>query len=156
MSETESIEILLVEDNPGDVHLAREAFRDAEVSNRLNWVSNGIEALAFLRREGRHSAAPRPDVVLLDLKMPRKDGREFLEELRRDEAFDSMPVVVLTSSFAEEDRLKAVQLRANAFLTKPLDLDDFVAIARSIYQMVQTSSRSCSGTPVFRNRGEIR
>ena len=137
MSARKCIEILLVEDNPGDVRLAREAFRDANVAGNLHWVTNGDDALAYLRRQGPHVAAPRPDLVLLDLKLPRKDGREFLAELRADSDLKDLPVVVLTSSSSEEDRLRVSQLQANAFLTKPFDLDSFVEIARSIDRFYQ-------------------
>jgi CheY-like chemotaxis protein len=153
MSARKTIEILLVEDNPGDVRLAREAFRDADVAGNLNWVTSGDDALAFLRREGPHATAPRPDLILLDLKLPRKDGREFLAELRADAVLKDFPVVVLTSSSSEEDRLRVSQLQANAFLTKPFDLDSFVEIARSIDRFYQNLSagnvRAAAG--VFRD-----
>jgi CheY-like chemotaxis protein len=142
MSARTAIDILLVEDNPGDVRLAREAFRDAQVPSRLNWVTNGADALAYLRREGAHAAAERPDLILLDLKLPRKDGREFLQELRGDASLQHLPVVVLTSSFAEEDMMRVAEFRANAYLTKPFDMDSFVDIARSIDRFWQTISHN--------------
>ncbi len=140
MSARKAIDILLVEDNPGDVRLTLEAFRDAQVPNQLNWVTNGVDALAYLRREGAHVGATCPDLILLDLKLPRKDGREFLQELRADRALQHLPVVVLTSSFAEEDMVRASESRANAYLTKPFDMDSFVEIARSIDRFWQTIS----------------
>lgn len=140
MSARKVIDILLVEDNPGDVRLAREAFRDAQIPNLLNWVTNGVDALAYLRREGPHAQALPPDLILLDLKLPRKDGREFLQELRSDSALQHLPVVVLTSSFDEEDMIRVTQFRANAYLTKPFDMDSFVDIARSIDRFWQTIS----------------
>ncbi|HAM72098.1 MAG TPA: response regulator [Verrucomicrobiales bacterium] len=147
MSARKSIEILLVEDNPGDVRLAREAFRDAAVDGRLTWVTDGDAALAFLRREGVHAGASRPDVVLLDLKLPRKDGREFLAELRGDAALRDIPVLVLTSSSSDEDRLRVTELRADAFLTKPFDLDAFVEIARSVDRFCRSTSPSGAPGP---------
>jgi CheY-like chemotaxis protein len=126
------IEILLIEDNPGDARLALEAVRDAKVRNHLNWVSDGVEALAFLRREGKHAHAPRPDLILLDLNLPRRDGREVLAEIKADERLKLIPVVVLTTSQAEEDILRAYHLQANCYLTKPVDLDQFLNVVRSI------------------------
>jgi CheY-like chemotaxis protein len=126
------IEVLLVEDDPGDVLLIREAFADNKVHNNLNVVSDGEQALAYLRHEGEYAGSLRPDLVLLDLNLPRKDGREVLAEVKGDERLRSIPVVVLTTSEAEEDVLKSYQLHANAYVTKPVDFERFVAIVRQI------------------------
>jgi CheY-like chemotaxis protein len=126
------IEILLVEDNPGDVVLTEEALRDAKVRNHLSVAADGVEALAILRREGKHAGVPRPDLILLDLNLPRKSGREVLEEIKRDEALSSIPVVVLTTSQADQDILESYRLRANAYVTKPVDLEQFLRVVRSI------------------------
>jgi two-component system, chemotaxis family, response regulator Rcp1 len=126
------IEILLVEDNPGDARLAIEALREAKVGNRLNVVQDGVEAVAFLRKEGRHAQAPRPDLVLLDLNLPKKDGREVLAEIKADADLKRIPVVVLTTSKAEQDILKMYELHANCYITKPVDLDQFMNVVRSI------------------------
>lgn len=132
VSESKPIEILLVEDNSGDARLAREALRDAKVRNNLTWISDGAEALAFLRRQGKYSAAPRPDLILLDLNLPRKDGREVLTEIKADDKFKRIPVVVLTTSQAEEDVLRAYHLNANCYITKPVDLDQFMKVVKTI------------------------
>ena len=129
-----SIEILLVEDNPGDVRLTQEALKDAKVLNNLHVVEDGVEAMAFLRQEGKHADAPRPDVILLDLNLPKKDGREVLAEIKADPALMCIPVVVLTTSQAEEDILKSYNLHANCFVTKPVDLDQFIRVVQSIEQ----------------------
>lgn len=126
------IEVLLVEDNPGDVRLTREALRDGKVHNNLSVAPDGVEALAFLRREGKYAEAPRPDVILLDLNLPRKDGREVLEEIKGDPALRNIPVVILTSSEAERDIAQAYALHANCYVTKPVDLDQFIHVVRSI------------------------
>lgn len=126
------VEVLLVEDNPGDVRLTREALREGKVQNNLNVTPDGVEALRYLRREGPYADAPRPDVILLDLNLPRKDGREVLEELKADPALMNIPVVVLTSSQAEQDILRAYQLRANCYITKPVDLEQFIHVVQSI------------------------
>jgi len=126
------IEVLLVEDNPGDVRLTREALKDGKVSNNLSVAQDGVEALRFLRREGEYAAAPRPDVVLLDLNLPRKDGREVLQEMKQDRSLRTIPVVVLTSSDAERDIVGAYELQANCYITKPVDLDQFITAVRSI------------------------
>lgn len=126
------IEILLVEDNPGDVRLTVEALRDARVRNRLHVAADGVEALDFLRRADRHPTAPRPDLILLDLNLPRKDGREVLDEIKRDDALRHIPVVVLTTSQAEQDVLATYRLRANAYVTKPVDLEQFLTVIQSI------------------------
>jgi two-component system, chemotaxis family, response regulator Rcp1 len=126
------IEVLLVEDNPGDVRLTREALKDGKVCNHLSVVPDGVEAMRFLRREGPYGEAPRPDVILLDLNLPKKDGREVLEEVKGDPALRAIPVVVLTSSEAERDIARAYALHANCYITKPVDLDQFIHVVRSI------------------------
>jgi len=126
------IEILLVEDNPGDARLTREALRDAKVRNHLYVVPDGVEALAFLQRQGKHAAAPKPDLILLDLNLPKKDGREVLEEIKQNDEFRHIPVVILTTSQAEKDIIESYRLRANAFVTKPVDLEQFLKVVRSI------------------------
>jgi chemotaxis family two-component system response regulator Rcp1 len=126
------IEILLVEDNPGDVRLTREALAEAKVRNNLAVANDGVEALAYLRRESPHEGATRPDLVLLDLNLPRKDGREVLAEIKADPDLRRLPVVVLTTSTAEQDILESYNLYANCYITKPVDLDQFLAIVTSI------------------------
>ncbi|EPX60231.1 Two-component system response regulator [Cystobacter fuscus DSM 2262] len=126
------IEILLVEDNPGDVRLTIEALKEGKVSNRLSVARDGVEALAFLRREGAHANAPRPDLILLDLNLPRRDGREVLAEIKADARLRRIPVVVLTTSKAEEDILRTYDLHANCYINKPVDLDQFISVVRSI------------------------
>ncbi len=133
MSETgKPIEILLVEDNPGDARLAREALRDSKIRNSLSHAKDGLEALAFLRREGAHADAPRPDLILLDLNLPRMDGRELLAEIKRDADLKRIPVVILTISENEEDVLRTYNLHANCYITKPLDLGQFLKVVKSI------------------------
>ena len=127
-----SVEILLVEDNPGDVRLTEEAFKDGKIRNNLSVVGDGIEALAFLRREGRYRNSPHPDLILLDLNMPRKDGRDVLEEIKQDPALKRVPVVILTTSTAEQDILKTYDLHANCYISKPVDLEQFMTIVKSI------------------------
>jgi CheY-like chemotaxis protein len=127
-----AIEIMLVEDNPGDVRLTREALKEAKVRNSLSVAGDGVEAMAFLRREGTHSTAPRPDIILLDLNLPRKDGRQVLAEIKADPELRRLPVVILTTSKAEEDILKTYDLHANCFITKPVDFDQFVKVVHSI------------------------
>jgi CheY-like chemotaxis protein len=126
------IEVLLVEDDPGDVLLIKEAFDFNKVHNNLNVVNDGEQALAYLRREGEYAGSLRPDLVLLDLNLPRKDGREVLAEVKADETLRAIPIVVLTTSEAEEDVLKSYQLHANAYVTKPVDFERFVSIVRQI------------------------
>ena len=129
---TRSIEILLVEDNPGDARLTLEAMREAKVQNRMHVVEDGVEAMEFLRRQGRFADAPRPDLILLDLNLPRKDGRAVLAEVKSDPGLKRIPVVILTTSQAEEDVLRAYDLNANCYVTKPLDLEQFMKIVRLI------------------------
>ncbi len=124
--------ILLVEDNAGDVRLTREALREGKVRNNLAVASDGIEAVAYLRKEGEYADAVRPDLILLDLNLPRKDGREVLQEIKADPALRNIPVVVLTSSQAEEDIVRAYDLHANCYVTKPVDLDQFIRVVESI------------------------
>jgi CheY-like chemotaxis protein len=127
-----SIEVLLVEDSPGDVRLTKEAFREANGEIRLHVASDGIEAMAFLRQEGAHANAPRPDFILLDLNLPRMDGREVLAEIKNDDLLKTIPTIILTTSSAEEDIVKSYQLQANCYLSKPVQLDDFESVVRSI------------------------
>jgi chemotaxis family two-component system response regulator Rcp1 len=129
---SKNIEILLVEDNPADVRLAQEAFKDAKVHNVLYTVGDGVEAMAFLRREGKYADAPRPDLILLDLNLPKKDGREVLAEIKIDEHLKLIPVVILTVSKAEEDILKTYNLHANCYITKPIDFEQFMRVVKGI------------------------
>jgi chemotaxis family two-component system response regulator Rcp1 len=126
------IEILLVEDNPGDVRLTREALKDAKVANTLHVVEDGVSALDFLHRRPPFIEAPRPDLILLDLNLPRKNGREVLEEIKSDKRFKAIPVVILTTSQAEEDVLRAYNLHANCYITKPVDFTQFTTIVKTI------------------------
>lgn len=128
----ESIEILLVEDNPGDVRLTVEALKDSKVHTRLHVVSDGVEAMNYLRRHGQYSDMPRPDIVLLDLNLPRKDGRQVLQEIKEDEDLRRIPVVILTTSDDEHDILKSYDLHANCYITKPIDLRQFATIVKAI------------------------
>jgi two-component system, chemotaxis family, response regulator Rcp1 len=128
------IEILLVEDNPGDVRLTKEALKDAKVRNTLHVAMDGVEALAFLRKQGKHAAVPRPDLILLDLNLPKKNGREVLEEIKNDDALRHIPVVILTTSQAERDIAESYRLHANAYVTKPVDLEQFLTVVKSIEQ----------------------
>jgi two-component system, chemotaxis family, response regulator Rcp1 len=136
-----SIEVLLVEDNPADVRLTREVLENGEGDTRLSVVQDGEEAMAFLRQEGEYADCPRPHLVLLDLNLPRKDGREVLEELKTDRDLCRIPVVVLTTSAAESDISRSYELHANCFITKPLDLDDFFSVVRSIKDFWLASAR---------------
>ncbi len=126
------VEILLVEDNPGDVRLTREAFKEAKIVNNLHTVADGVEALAFLRREGRYASSPRPDLMLLDLNLPRKDGREVLAEVKTDPDLRRIPIVILTTSKAEEDILKTYDLHANCYIVKPVDFERFIDVVKMI------------------------
>jgi CheY-like chemotaxis protein len=126
------IEVLLVEDDPGDVLLIREALEDHEVRNRLSVVNDGVEAMAYLRRQGGYAEARRPDLVLLDLNLPRMNGAEVLEQLKTDPALSLIPVVILTTSEAEEDILRSYKLHANAYVTKPVDYDRFTQTVHKI------------------------
>jgi two-component system, chemotaxis family, response regulator Rcp1 len=127
-----AFEVLLVEDSPGDVRLTREAFKDAKVHINLRVASDGAEAIDFLRREGKYADVPRPDLILLDLNLPKKSGREVLEEIKEDPVLMSIPVVILTTSASEQDILRSYLLHANCFITKPVDLDGFLKVVKSI------------------------
>ena len=131
-TDAEPIEVLLVEDSPGDVRLTREAFKDAKVHINMHVSSDGMQAMAFLKREGEHANAPRPDMILLDLNLPKKDGREVLEEIKESPTLKSIPVVILTTSASEEDILRSYRLHANCYITKPVDLDGFLKVVKSI------------------------
>ena len=126
------IEILLVEDSPSDTELTVEALREAKLRNHLSTVQDGVQAMEFLHRQGPFAHAPRPDVILLDLNLPRKDGRQVLAEIKADERLKAIPVVVLTTSRAEQDVLRAYQLNANCYITKPVDFDQFLEVVRAI------------------------
>ncbi len=126
------VEILLVEDNPGDVRLTIEALREGKVRNHLNVATDGVEAMAFLHRDGKYTDAVRPDLILLDLNLPRKDGRQVLAEIKADKALRTIPVVVLTTSKADEDIIRSYNLHANCYVTKPVDLDQFITVVKSI------------------------
>ena len=136
MSEREksaaAVEILLVEDNPGDVRLTKEALKEGKVYSNLHTVKDGVEAMEFLRRKGKYKEVPRPDIILLDLNLPKKDGREVLEEIKTDDDLKRIPVVVLTTSKAEEDVLRTYNLHANCYVTKPVDLEQFIVVVKSI------------------------
>ena len=125
-------EILLVEDNPGDVRLVQEALRESKIINQLHAVSDGKEALAFLRKQGSYANSRRPDLILLDLNLPRKDGREVLSEIKADPDLRRIPVVIVTSSKAEDDILKSYNHHANCYITKPLDLEKFIEVVKAI------------------------
>ncbi len=126
------IEILLVEDNPGDARLAKEALNDSKLNNRLHWVEDGEEAMKFLLKQDAFGNSPRPDLILLDLNLPKKDGREVLMDIKSNENLKRIPVVVLTISKAEEDILRSYNLHANCFITKPIDLTQFIKVVKSI------------------------
>lgn len=126
------LEILLVDDNPGDVRLTTEALREAKVINTIHVAGDGEAAMAFLRKEGEHASAPRPDVILLDLNLPKKDGRDVLQDIKNSAEFRQIPVVVLTTSSAERDIVRSYELAANCYITKPVDLDQFLAAVRAI------------------------
>lgn len=132
MGTLKPIEILLVEDSPGDARLTKEALKDSKVANHITVAEDGIEAMALLRREGEYAEAVRPDLILLDLNLPRKDGRQVLAELKADEGLRSIPVIILTTSQAEEDIIRTYNLHANCYITKPVDLDQFLKVVRTI------------------------
>ncbi len=134
MDDGKIIDILLVEDNHGDVRLAQEALKESKVRNRLYVAEDGVEAVAFLRRKGKYADVPRPDLILLDLNLPRKSGREVLSEIKNDEDLKEIPVVVLTVSRAEEDIIRCYKDHANCYVTKPLDFNDFMEVTKSIDQ----------------------
>lgn len=132
ITDTRPVEILLVEDSPSDAELALEALREAKVRNHLSHVEDGVEAMRFVRRQGEYAQAPRPDLILLDLNLPRKDGREVLSEIKADEELRSIPVVVLTTSRAEQEVLRTYKLQANCYITKPVDFEQFLQLVRSL------------------------
>ena len=140
-----AVEILLVEDNPGDVRLTRETLKDSKLLNHVSVANDGVEAMAFLRREGKYAEAIHPDLILLDLNLPKKDGREVLAEIKADAQLRRIPVVILTTSSAEQDILQMYDLHANCYITKPVNLDQFSAIVRAIedfwFVMVQLPSK---------------
>ena len=140
------IELLLVEDSEPDVRLTMEALREAKVRNRLSVVEDGVEALAFLRREGSYADAPRPDLILLDLNLPRKDGRQVLQEIKNDDTLMRIPVVILTTSKTEEDVLRAYNLHANCYITKPVDFNRFMDVVKSIEDFWLTVVRLPNGS----------
>jgi chemotaxis family two-component system response regulator Rcp1 len=131
-SDAEPLEVLLVEDSPGDVRLTREAFKDAKVHINLHVATDGIEAMAFLGCKGKYADVPRPDLILLDLNLPKKDGREVLQEIKETPALKSIPVVILTTSDSDEDILRSYRLHANCYITKPVGLDGFLKVVHSI------------------------
>jgi chemotaxis family two-component system response regulator Rcp1 len=131
-ADAEAVEVLLVEDSPGDVRLTREAFKDAKVHVNLHVASDGMQAMAYLNHEGEHVNAPRPDMILLDLNLPKKDGREVLDEIKQSPTLKTIPVVILTTSASEADILRSYWLHANCYITKPVGLDGFLDVVRSI------------------------
>ncbi|MGN6189923.1 MAG: response regulator [Conexibacter sp.] len=133
-----AIDVLLVDDDPGDTLMIREAFEHNKVKNALACVADGVQAMQYLRREGEYENAPRPDLILLDLNLPRKDGREVLAEIKSDPVLATIPVVVLTTSHAEEDVLRSYQLHANAYVTKPVDFERFIEVVRQIDEFFVT------------------
>lgn len=132
LAEMMPADILLVEDNPGDIRLTKEALKEGKISNTLNIVMDGVEAMTFLRQEGKYVDAKRPDIILLDLNLPKKDGREVLQEIKSDPSLKRIPVVILTTSRAEEDIIKSYDLHANCYITKPVDFEKFVNVVKSI------------------------
>ncbi len=126
------VQILIVEDNPADARLVREVMRDSKVINEIHWVPDGVEALAYLRRQGKYADAPRPNLIFLDLNMPRKDGREVLHDVKADEELRRIPVVVMTSSQAEEDVARAYDQHANCYVRKPIDFEQFHAVVKTL------------------------
>ncbi len=135
------INVLLVEDSPGDVRLTQEAFRDANPSIKLHVASDGVEAMAFLQREGAHAKSPRPDLILLDLNLPKMDGREVLAHIKEDDNLRTIPTVILTTSEAEADIVKSYQLQANCYLSKPVQLASFEALVKSINDFWLTKAK---------------
>jgi two-component system, chemotaxis family, response regulator Rcp1 len=134
-------EVLLVEDSPGDVRLTREAFREADESIHLSVASDGVEAVAFLRQEGLHVDAPRPDLILLDLNLPKMDGREVLAQIKKDDSLKMIPTLILTTSDAEADIARSYQLQANCYLSKPVELDAFESLVKSISDFWLTKAK---------------
>ena len=142
------LEVLLIEDNPGDVRLTQEAFRDANMHVRLHVASDGVEAMAFLRHEETYAHAPRPDMILLDLNLPKMDGREVLDRIKKDDDLKTIPTMILTTSEAETDILKSYQLQANCYLTKPITLGAFESLVKSINEFWMTKVRLPQQRPV--------
>ena len=136
-----AMEVLLIEDSPGDVRLTQEVFRDANMGVHLSVASDGVEAMAFLRREGAHADAPRPDLILLDLNLPRMDGREVLVQIKADERLKAIPTVILTTSETEADICKSYQLQANCYLCKPVQLEAFESLVRSVNDFWLTKAK---------------
>jgi two-component system, chemotaxis family, response regulator Rcp1 len=128
----QAVQILIVEDNPADARLVREVMRDSKIMNEIHWVPDGVEALAFLRKQGKYTTVPRPSLIFLDLNMPRKDGREVLREIKADPVFRSIPVVVMTSSQAEEDIARAYDQHANCYVRKPIDFQQFHEVVKAL------------------------
>ena len=136
-----TLEVLLVEDSPGDVRLTQEAFRDAKTSINLHVATDGVAAMAFLRHEGDHSRAPRPDFILLDLNLPKMDGREVLAHIKDDDSLKTIPTIILTTSDAEADILKSYQLQANCYINKPVQLEAFEAIVKNVNHFWLTTAK---------------
>jgi CheY-like chemotaxis protein len=136
-----TVEVLLVEDNPGDVRLTQEAFREANRAVHLHLAADGVEAMAFLRHQGIHTNAPRPDLILLDLNLPKMDGRELLAKIKQDDSLKSIPTVILTTSESESDILRCYQLQANCYLNKPVELDEFESLVKSVDEFWLTRVR---------------
>jgi chemotaxis family two-component system response regulator Rcp1 len=132
LSQSKPIEILLVEDSPSDAALTIEALKAGKIANRLTHVEDGVEAMDFLRRRGKYADAARPDLIMLDLNLPRKDGRDVLEEIKTDQNLKIIPIIVLTTSRADEDILRSYELNANCYITKPVDFDHFIGVVKSI------------------------
>ena len=134
MSDAKPIEILLVEDSPSDAKLTKEALKEGKIANNLNHVIDGVEAMEYLRQKGRFTKAKRPDLIMLDLNLPRKDGREVLRELKNDPLLKTIPIIVLTTSRADKDILQSYELNANCYITKPVDFPNFIDVIKSIEQ----------------------
>jgi CheY-like chemotaxis protein len=147
------VRILLVEDNPGDVRLTQEAFQENKIRNELHVARDGLEAMAFLQRTGPYSNAPRPDIILLDLNLPRMDGREVLEEVKADPDLKSIPVVILTTSKAEEDIVRTYNLHANCYINKPVDLEQFICVVKAIESFWLTIVMLPSGHMIAAGQG---
>ena len=127
-----AVKILLIEDNPGDVRLTIEALKEAKIMNSMHVADDGIEALSFLKKEGIYKDKPRPDLIILDLNLPKKDGREVLGEIKSDDSLKQIPIVILTTSEAEEDIIKSYELHANCYITKPVDMEQFIKVVKSV------------------------
>jgi len=132
MNKFKAVEILLIEDNPGDVRLTIEALKESKIINNLQVVEDGIEALSYLKKEGIYKDKPRPDLIILDLNLPKKDGREVLAEIKSNDTFKQIPIVILTTSEAEEDIIKSYELHANCYITKPVNMEQFIKVVKSV------------------------